>query len=56
MTALKQQKRGETLKEAVLRAGPYQGLQQQISFDKNGDTRRRVFFRVIRAGSYANPD
>ena len=56
LTALKQRKRGETLKDAVLRAGPYQGLQQEIAFDKNGDTRRRVYFRIIRAGSYAKFD
>lgn len=56
LTALKQRKHGETLKDAALRAGPYQGLQQEIAFDKNGDTRRRVFFRVIRMGSYAKPE
>ena len=56
LDALKQRKRGETLKDAALRAGPYQGLQQEIVFDANGDTRRRVYFRVIRRGSYAEPD
>ena len=56
LTALKQRKRGETLKEAALRAGPYQGLQQEIVFDKNGDTKRRVYFRVIRKGIYALPE
>lgn len=56
LTALKQRKRGETLKDAARRAGPYQGLQQEIVFDKNGDTRRRVYFRVIRQGSYAKPE
>ena len=56
LTALKQRKRGETLKDAALRASPYQGLQQEIVFDKNGDTRRRVYFRVIRLGSYAKPE
>ena len=56
LTALKQRKRGETLKDAALRAGPYPGLQQEIVFDKNGDTRRRVYFRVIRQGSYAKPE
>ena len=56
LTALKQRKRGETLKDAARRAGPYQGLQQEIVFDKNGDTRRRVYFRVIRQSSYAKPE
>ncbi len=52
LTALKQRQRGETLKAAALRSGPYQGLQQQISFDANGDTQRKVFFTEIRAGRY----
>lgn len=56
LNALKQKKHGESVKAAVLRAGPYQGLQQEIAFDKNGDTRRRVFFRVIRAGGYEKID
>lgn len=56
LAALKQRHRGESLKQAVLRAGPYQGLQQEIAFDPNGDTRRRVFFRTIRAGNYVPID
>ena len=52
LTALKNRRDGETLKAAALRSGPYQGLQQSISFDANGDTPRKVFFTEIRGGRY----
>ena len=52
LTALKNRKRGETLKQAALRSGPYQGLQQSITFDANGDTRRQAFFTTIQNGRY----
>jgi branched-chain amino acid transport system substrate-binding protein len=52
LTALKNRQSGETVKAAALRSGPYQGLQQKISFDANGDTPRQVFFTEIRGGRY----
>lgn len=52
LEALKERQEGETLKAAALRSGPYEGLQQQISFDANGDTDRKVFFTEIRDGRY----
>lgn len=52
LTALKNRRKGETLKSAVHNSGPYQGLQQQIVFDANGDTQRKVFFTEIRDGRY----
>lgn len=52
LTALKQRHKGETLKAAALKAGPYDGLQQQIVFDANGDTERKVFFTEIHGGRY----
>ena len=52
LTALRQRQKGLTLKQAALRAGPYQGLQQTIRFDANGDTERTVFFTQIRGGRY----
>lgn len=36
----------------MLKHGPYQGLQQQISFDATGDTPRKVFFTEIRDGRF----
>ena len=52
LTALKARQPGEPLKQAVLRSQPYQGLQQTIAFDANGDTRRKVFFTQIRSSRY----
>jgi branched-chain amino acid transport system substrate-binding protein len=56
LTALKNRKDGETLKAAALRSGPYQGLQQEIVFDANGDTVRKVYFTEIREGRYRRID
>ena len=52
LTALKNRKGNETVKQAALRSGPFQGLQQTITFDANGDTPRKVFFTEIRDGRY----
>ncbi len=52
LTALKNRRKGETLKAAALRSSPYQGLQQIITFDANGDTQRKVFFTEIHDGRY----
>jgi branched-chain amino acid transport system substrate-binding protein len=52
LTALKSRSKGESMKAAALRSGPYSGLQQQIVFDANGDTTRKVFFTEIRGGRY----
>lgn len=52
LTALKKRGKGESLKSTALKNGPYQGLQQQIVFDVNGDTQRKVFFTEIRDGRY----
>jgi len=52
LTALKKRQKGETVKAAALRSGPYDGLQQVIAFDANGDTQRKVFFTEIRGGRY----
>ncbi|MDD3352198.1 MAG: ABC transporter substrate-binding protein [Zoogloea sp.] len=51
-TAMSRRERGESAKQAVLKYGPYQGLQQEIVFDANGDTQRQVFFARIRNGEF----
>lgn len=51
-SAMTKQGKGETVKAAVLKYGPYEGLQQSIQFDANGDTPRKVFFTEIRDGRY----
>ena len=52
LQALKNRQTGETVKAAALRSGPYPGLQQEMVFDANGDTQRKVFFTKIRDGRY----
>jgi branched-chain amino acid transport system substrate-binding protein len=42
----------ESLRDAVLRHGPYQGLQQTIVFDRYGDTARQAYHRVVRNGRF----
>ncbi|MEY2631508.1 MAG: hypothetical protein RIR00_162 [Pseudomonadota bacterium] len=51
-SALKAQQPEESTKAALLRIGRFPGLQQQISFDRNGDTPRRVFFTEVRNGHF----
>lgn len=52
LTALRLRERGESVKAAVLRYGPYQGLLQEIAFDRYGDTQRKVFFARINDGRF----
>lgn len=52
LQTLKNQKKGETVKQSALRSSPYQGLQQMMEFDQNGDTNRKVFFTKINNGQY----
>jgi branched-chain amino acid transport system substrate-binding protein len=51
--ALRKKTSGETPKQAVLKYGPYEGLQQTIAFDARGDTERKVFFTEIRNGKFS---
>lgn len=51
-TAMQRQQAGETLKQALLRYGPYDGVQQQIRFDASGDATREVYFTEIRDGRF----
>ena len=50
--AMQRRTEDETLKQALVRHAPFQGLQQQIAFDANGDTPRTVYFTQIRDGRY----
>ncbi len=50
IAALKQRNKHEGFKEALLRYGPYNGVQQKIVFDANGDTTRQVYFTEIHKG------
>ena len=46
--AMKRRDGGESMKAALLKYGPYQGVQQEIRFDANGDATRKVYFTEIR--------
>lgn len=48
--AMKRRAANEDMKTALLSYGPYQGVQQEIRFDANGDASRRVYFSEIRIG------
>ncbi len=50
--ALRQQEDGETLKQALLKAGPYEGLQERWNFDAYGDVQRQTFVTIVRAGRF----
>ena len=43
---------GESVRDAVLRHGPYQGVQQTIAFDRFGDAARRAFHHIVRNGRF----
>jgi len=44
LEAWTRREKGESMKEAILRNSPYQGLQQEIRLDANGDSRRITTF------------
>ena len=50
-SAMKQRTSGEGMKAALLKYGPYKGVQQEIAFDANGDATRMVYFTEIRSGN-----
>lgn len=50
--AMIQKQEDEDLKSALIRYGPYAGLQQSISFDRYGDTPRQAHFTEIRQGRF----
>lgn len=50
IAALTKRRPGEDMKTALLKYGPYQGLQQPIQFNASGDSERKVFFSEIRNG------
>lgn len=44
------------LKDALRQKGPFDGLQQRIAFDVNGDTTRRAFFVTVRGGRFVRAE
>lgn len=51
-TAMKHRGSNEDMKFALLKYGPYAGVQQETRFDANGDTPRKVYYTEIRKGSF----
>lgn len=52
--AMERAERGESLKEAVLHHGPYQGLQRAIAIDRFGDSRPPLHFVVVEGGAFVS--
>lgn len=52
MDALAQRRSGQSLKEAVLAAHRFEGVQQPLYFDEYGDTKRETFLSVVRDGRF----
>lgn len=50
--ALRRQQQGQGVKQALLQAGPYEGLQERWNFDVYGDVQRRNYVTVIKDGRY----
>ena len=50
--ALSRAEPGEPVRDAVLRHGAYQGLQQTITFDAFGDAARTAYYMVVRDGRF----
>lgn len=56
LTALAKAGKGQPLKEALLAAGPYEGLQDRWNFDRFGDAQRQTHISVVRNGRFVLVD
>ncbi|WP_320040246.1 ABC transporter substrate-binding protein [uncultured Desulfobacter sp.] len=56
LTALKAQKKGQSLKAVLLSIGKFDGLQGKIIFDAYGDVKKAAFMRIIRDQKFAEPE
>lgn len=50
--ALRQQSPGQSIKQALLQSGPYEGLQERWNFDLYGDVQRRNYLTIVKDGRY----
>ncbi|MBV8635591.1 MAG: ABC transporter substrate-binding protein [Burkholderiaceae bacterium] len=53
VSALRRKKSDESLKDALLREGPFSGVQGDIAFDAFGDTHRQGYVVTVRGGKFA---
>ena len=54
LTALAKAGKGQPLKQALLSAGPYEGLQERWNFDGNGDAQRQTYITAVRNGRFVH--
>ena len=52
IAAMLKRQKSEDIKTALLKYGPYRGVQQEIRFNDTGDAARQVFFTEIRGGRF----
>lgn len=52
LDALTRGRAGQSLKQALLESGPFDGLQQTIAFDRYGDTTRKGYFMTMHNGRF----
>lgn len=52
LAALAKAGKSQSLKQALLAAGPYEGLQDRWNFDGNGDAQRQTYITVVRNGRF----
>lgn len=50
--ALRQQRPDQSVKQALLQAGPYEGLQERWNFDLYGDVQRRNYITIVKGGRF----
>ena len=50
--ALRQQRADQSVKQALLQAGPYEGLQERWNFDPYGDVQRRNYITIVKGGRF----
>lgn len=52
LLAISEKKDGQSLKEALLSRGPFNGVQQEWSFDQFGDAKRKAFLTEVVDGKF----
>ncbi|MBX9871128.1 MAG: ABC transporter substrate-binding protein [Burkholderiaceae bacterium] len=50
--ALRQRRPEQSVKQALLQAGPYEGLQERWNFDLYGDVQRRNYITIVKDGRF----
>ena len=56
LDALAERKKGQTLKQTILKRGIFPGAQSEIRFNASGDADRETYMTVIRNGTFVRQD